>query len=924
MDKKYQPHKFEEKHYKCWEENGYFKPQGKGDPYCIVIPPPNVTGTLHMGHAFQDTIMDSLTRYHRMMGFNTLWQPGTDHAGIATQMVVERILNAEGLSRLDLNREDFIKRVWEWKEESGGKISKQLRRIGASLDWDRDCFTMDEKLSEAVQTVFITLYEEGLIYRGKRLVNWDPVLHTALSDLEVLSAEEEGNLWYLEYPIKNSNKLLTVATTRPETVMGDSAVAVNPDDERYLNLIGKNVILPIVNREIPIIADDYVESDFGTGCLKITPAHDFNDYEVGLRHKLPIINIFNDSAELNENVPKKFRGLSRESAREVIVSEFKKLGLLKKIEKHKSKIPRGDRSGVVVEPYLTDQWFVDIKPLAEPAIEAVKNNDIQFVPDNWKKTYFEWMENIQDWCISRQLWWGHRIPAWYDDNGNTYVGKNEKEIRQKFKINKDINLSQDEDVLDTWFSSALWPFSTQGWPENTESLKTFYPGQVLVTGFDIIFFWVARMIMMGIKFKKEVPFKKVYIHGLIRDQYGQKMSKSKGNVLDPIDLIKGSSIENLLKKRTSGLMQSHLKPEIEKNTIDEFPDGINSYGADALRYTFASLATTGRDIRFDMGRIEGYKNFCNKLWNAAHYVIDNTHNCNLSNEKIACSNPIDLWIRTEQNKTINKVHKNFENYRLDLASQNLYEFVWHEFCDWYIELTKAILNDNSIQDSEKLGTKKNLLIVLESILRLLHPIIPFITEEIWLHIKDKFLFEDKTIMTRQYPIYDEKDTYKKESSDIEWIKKFILGIRQIRGELNISPKIGLEVLLKNYTPKDTKIIKQHEYLIKRTARVKEIKLMDQNESEPLSAAALHGKMKILVPLIDHIDISDEIARLEKQATTLKNEILKSQKKLDNKGFREKAPKSVVEEEQKRIKAKSLLINELSAQIDHLIKLSNKS
>ena len=562
--------------------------------------------------------------------------------------------------------------------------------------------------------------------------------------------------------------------------------------------------------------------------------------------------------------------------------------------------------------------------MAEPAIEAVKNNDIQFVPDNWKKTYFEWMENIQDWCISRQLWWGHRIPAWYDDEGNTYVGKNEKEIRQKFKINKDINLSQDEDVLDTWFSSALWPFSTQGWPENTESLKTFYPGQVLVTGFDIIFFWVARMIMMGIKFKEEVPFKKVYIHGLIRDQYGQKMSKSKGNVLDPIDLIKGSSIENLLKKRTSGLMQSHLKPEIEKNTIDEFPDGINSYGADALRYTFASLATTGRDIRFDMGRIEGYKNFCNKLWNAAHYVIDNTHNCNLSNEKIACSNPIDLWIRTEQNKTINKVHKNFENYRLDLASQNLYEFVWHEFCDWYIELTKAILNDNSIKDSEKLGTKKNLLIVLESILRLLHPIIPFITEEIWLHIKDKFLFEDKTIMTRQYPIYDEKDTYKKESSDIEWIKKFILGIRQIRGELNISPKIELEVLLKNCTPKDTKIIKQHEYLIKRTARVKEIKLMDQNESEPLSAAALHGKMKILVPLIDHIDISDEIARLEKQATTLKNEILKSQKKLDNKGFREKAPKSVVEEEQKRIKAKSLLINELSAQIDHLSKLRNKS
>ena len=924
MEKKYQPQKFEEKHYKCWEENGYFKPKGKGDPYCIVIPPPNVTGTLHMGHAFQDTIMDSLTRYHRMMGFNTLWQPGTDHAGIATQMVVERILNAKGQSRLDMNREDFIKRVWEWKEESGGKISKQLRRIGASLDWDRDCFTMDDKLSKAVQSVFITLYEEGLIYRGKRLVNWDPVLHTALSDLEVLSVEEEGNLWHLEYPIKNSNKTLTIATTRPETMMGDSAVAVNPNDDRYRNLIGSNVVLPILNREIPIIADDYVESDFGTGCLKITPAHDFNDYEVGLRHKLPVINIFNDSAELNENVPKKFRGLSRENAREVIVSEFKTLGLLKKIEKHNSKIPRGDRSGVVVEPYLTDQWFVDIKPLAKPAIEAVKNNDIQFVPDNWKKTYFEWMENIQDWCISRQLWWGHRIPAWYDDNGNIFVGKNEKEIRRKFKIDKNVNLSQDEDVLDTWFSSALWPFSTQGWPENTESLKKFYPGQVLVTGFDIIFFWVARMIMMGIKFKREVPFKKVYIHGLIRDQYGQKMSKSKGNVLDPIDLIEGSSIESLLKKRTSGLMQSHLKPEIERNTIDEFPDGIDSYGADALRYTFASLATTGRDIRFDMGRIEGYKNFCNKLWNAAHYVIDNTHDCDLFDEKIVSSNPIDLWIRTEQNKTISKVHQNFENYRLDLASQNLYEFIWHEFCDWYIELTKAILNDNSIQDSEKLGTKKNLLIVLESILRLLHPIIPFITEEIWLHIEDKFLFKDKTIMTRKYPVYDENNIYEKESSDIEWLKKFILGIRQIRGELNISPKVELDVFLKNYDPKDTKIIEQHEYLIKRTARVKEIKLMNQNESEPLSAAALHGKMKILVPLIDHVDISYEITRLEKQATNLKNEISKSQKKLDNKGFQEKAPKSVIEQEQKRIKVKSLLINELSAQIDHLIKHRNKS
>jgi valyl-tRNA synthetase len=917
MDKTYQPHNIEQRIYDRWEEQGYFAPQGEGAPYCIVIPPPNVTGTLHMGHAFQDTIMDTLTRYHRMLGHRSLWQPGMDHAGIATQMVVERLLNNEGKSKHDLGREKFVERVWEWKEDSGGQIAQQTRRLGASVDWGRDRFTMDEGLSQAVRKVFVQLHDEGLIYRGKRLVNWDPVLHTALSDLEVLSADENGHLWNFRYPLASGDGHLVVATTRPETMLGDSAVAVHPDDERYKDLVGQEIILPIVGRRIPIIADDYVDPEFGTGCVKITPAHDFNDYDIGKRHELPMHNILTDDGALNDDVPENYRGMDRFDARKAIVAEFDSLGLLDKIEDYVVKIPRGDRSSAIVEPYLTDQWYVKIEPLAKPAIEAVESGRIKFVPENWSKTYFDWMYNIQDWCISRQLWWGHRIPAWYDADGNVYVGDSEEDVREKHDLG-DTALRQDDDVLDTWFSSALWPFSTMGWPEKTDALKEFYPGNVLVTGFDIIFFWVARMIMFGLKFMDDVPFREVYIHGLIRDQDGQKMSKSKGNVLDPIDLIDGIDLEALVEKRTQGMMQSHLSPKIEKATRKHFPDGIDQFGTDALRLTFAALATTGRDIRFDLGRIEGYKNFCNKLWNAARYVLMNTESLDAGDVEFSSA---DRWIRSQLNQVTGDMHQHLATYRLDLALHSVYEFTWHEFCDWYLELSKPVLQSDDSSDAQKRGTRQTLIEVLESILRLLHPLMPFVTEEIWQTVAPRAGIAGDTIMLRPYPEVSPDAADEDAVADVKWVQQFILGIRQIRGEMDISPGKTLPVLLQGASDSDQARALSEALLIQRVGRVESVRTLEEGEQPPAAATALLGDMRLLVPMKGLIDVDAERARLKKQQDKVNVDLQRSSGKLSNEKFVNNAPPEVVSQEKERIVEFERTIAQLAEQIEKLDELA---
>lgn len=916
MDKTYDPHRLEKHWYEIWEEKGYFAPSDAGNPYCIMIPPPNVTGSLHMGHAFQDTIMDALIRYYRMKGHNTLWQAGSDHAGIATQMVVERQLNAEGKTRHDLGREPFVERVWQWKKRSGNTITRQLRRMGSSLDWSRERFTMDEGLSAAVTEVFVRLFDEGLIYRGKRLVNWDPVLHTAVSDLEVISQEEKGYLWHMRYPLSSGTGHLVVATTRPETMLGDTAVAVHPDDERYQSLIGQAVKLPLTEREIPIIADRYVDPEFGSGCVKITPAHDFNDYIVGKRHALPIINVFTVSADINENAPEAYRGLDRFEARKRIVADLDSQGLLEKIEDHSLMIPRGDRSHSVIEPLLTDQWYVKAAPLAEPAIQAVKDGRIKFIPENWSKTYFEWMNNIEDWCISRQIWWGHRIPAWYDNNETIYVGHTESNVRAKYKLGPEVSLRQDEDVLDTWFSSALWPFSTLGWPEQTPALKTFYPTSVLVTGFDIIFFWVARMIMMGIKFMQDVPFKEVYIHGLVRDSDGQKMSKSKGNILDPLDLIDGIELDELVRKRTSGLMQPQMAARIEEATHQHFPEGIPSYGTDALRFTFASLASTGRDIRFDLGRIEGYRNFCNKLWNAARYVLLNAEDqdVGLSGSHNNYSLP-DRWILSRLQLVTLSVNESINKYRFDLAAQAIYEFVWNEYCDWYLELSKIVLKDAD-QDGA-LATRRTLVGVLETILRLAHPIIPFITEEIWRRIAPIEGKKGETIMLQPYPVAQMELVDQEAIDDLHWLMDFILGVRRIRGEMDISPSKPVPVLLQNGSDSDRQRLDKNLQLLTKLGRMASIQWLSDSDKAPESAINLVGEMKLLIPMVGLIDKQAELARLDREIQKLQSELSKIEAKLNNPKFVDRAPAEVVAKERKRLSDNLSSLDNLKQQADKI-------
>ncbi|MCL6239523.1 valine--tRNA ligase [Acinetobacter sp. ANC 5033] len=933
----YDPTEIEKKWYKTWEERGYFKPSQKGDSFCIMIPPPNVTGSLHMGHGFNNAIMDALTRYNRMSGKNTLWQPGTDHAGIATQMVVERQLGAEGISRHDLGREKFIEKVWEWKEQSGGNITRQIRRLGSSVDWSRERFTMDEGLSNAVKEVFVKLHEEGLIYRGKRLVNWDPKLQTALSDLEVESDKEEaGSLWHFKYFFEDKSLRthdgkdhIVVATTRPETLLGDTAVAVALDDERYAALVGKNIILPITGRAVPIVKDEYVDKEFGTGCVKITPAHDFNDYEVGKRCELPIINIFNKNAEVlaefeyiakaGEQIsktipaPADYIGLERFEARKKLVAQAEAEGWLDQIQPYTLKPPRGDRSGVIVEPLLTDQWYVKIAPLAKPAIDAVQDGRIKFVPEQYSNMYMAWMNNIQDWCISRQLWWGHRIPAWYDAEGNVFVGRDEAEVRAKNGIAPEVELKQDEDVLDTWFSSGLWTFSTLGWTGDAAKdkenyfLNTFHPTDVLVTGFDIIFFWVARMIMMTMHFMKnedgtpQVPFKTVYVHGLVRDGEGQKMSKSKGNVLDPLDLIDGVDLETLVQKRTTGLMNPKQAAKIEKSTRKEFPEGIQSYGTDAVRFTFCALANTGRDIKFDMKRVEGYRNFANKIWNATRFVM-----MNCEEQVIGQDVRQDLWELPEQwivsrlQKAEQAVQTAFATYRLDLAAQAIYEFIWNEYCDWYVELTKPVLNDENVSTERKAEVRRVLLSVMEASLRLAHPLMPYLTEEIWQTLAPKLNISGETIMLAQYPVADQALVNEQAEADMQWLQGLIGAVRNIRGEMGLGNARLLPVLLQNTTDAEKAQIARIEPLFKALAKVESITFLADAEQPPLSSSSVVGHVSVFVPMKGLIDPKAELGRLQKDLDKVQKQHDQIATKLANEGFVAKAPAAVVEGEKAKL------------------------
>ncbi len=903
MDKSFEPSTFETKWYRYWEESGCFQPSGQGQPYTIMLPPPNVTGTLHMGHAFQHTLMDALIRYHRMRGFDTLWQVGTDHAGIATEMVVGRNLQREGKgeTRDSLGREKFIEKVWEWKQESGDTIERQMRRLGSSGDWTRTVFTMDPMPSQAVLETFVRLYEQGLIYRGQRLVNWDPVLKTAISDLEVVSEEEDGKLWSISYPLADGSGALVVATTRPETMLGDTAIMVHPEDERYAHLIGRSVCLPLCEREIPIIADAYVDREFGTGVVKVTPAHDFNDYAVGQRHGLPLINIFTPDAAVNDSAPEKYRGLDRYAARKAVLADLEANGLLVEERKHMLQVPRGDRTGQVIEPYLTYQWFVRMDGLAKRGLDLVEGvagrpGSVRFVPENWINTYRHWLDNIQDWCISRQLWWGHRIPAWYDAAGNTYVGRDEAEVRAKHGLGADIALTRDNDVLETWFSSALWSHSTLGWPNEAEMAARDYdkrlPTSVLVTGFDIIFFWVARMIMMTDHFTGRVPFKDVYITGLVRDKDGQKMSKSKGNILDPIDIIDGIELEALIAKRTAGLMQPQMAEKIEKATRKEFPNGIPAFGADALRFTFASLATHGRDIKFDLHRAEGYKNFCNKLWNAARFALMNCEGCSA----VGVPQPrtdAERWILARLTRTITEVQAQFSAYRFDLVSQALYEFAWNEFCDWFLELAKPALAGDDQADAD--GTRHTLLFVLEQLLRLLHPLIPFVSEEIWQSVAPK-LGLSGSISQQAYPEPMQfAGDYAAAEADIEWLKAVVSALRSIRSTLGISPAKHIQLLFRGNDADAARVAKyssQLSFLLK----LENIEALA--DEPPAAAPAVVGDLQLFVPLAGLVDLDAERARLDKEIAKVAAEREKSEAKLAK--FGSNVPAAVVEQERTRL------------------------
>jgi len=929
MEKAYEPRGIEGRWYETWEKHGWFKPAGAGEPYCILLPPPNVTGTLHMGHAFQQTLMDALIRYHRMGGKRVLWQCGIDHAGIATQKIVENQLAAEGKTRHDLGREKFVKKVWEWKEESGSTITRQMRRLGASCDWSREHFTMDPGLSAAVKRVFVQWYRDGLLYRGKRLVHWDPVLQTAVSDLEVNNEERDGSLWLIRYPAADGGDGLTVATTRPETMLGDVAVAVHPEDGRYRKLVGKKLKLPLTDREIPVITDENVDKDFGTGAVKITPAHDFNDQATGQRHKLSSISIFTLDAKVNENAPAAYRGLDRFAARKKIIADLESAGLLVETKKHKLMVPVSQRSDAVIEPMLTDQWFLDLtsskgrKAITEPALDAVRSGAVKFVPENWSTTYVQWLENIQDWCVSRQLWWGHQIPAWFDEAGNIFVGEDEADALKHAKTKPVGKLRQDEDVLDTWFSSQLWPFSTLGWPGNTterqkewNEFQAFLPSSVLVTGFDIIFFWVARMVMASVYFvgrksdgsyiedraslEKRVPFGEVYINAIVRDAEGQKMSKSKGNTIDPLDLIDGITLEQLVTKSTSSLLISQQREKVEKRVRRDYPRGIPAAGADALRFTFAALATYSRTINFDLKRCEGYKNFCNKLWNASRYVLMNTEDQDTGVKGGEMEFSLaDRWIQSRFSETLATVGKEFAAYRFDLAAQALYEFTWNEFCDWYLELSKPVLQNKAASPAAQRGTRHTLVRVLEALLRALHPLTPFITEEIWQRVAPLAGRKGESVMLQPYP---KAGDFKRDAAveqELCWLQEFILGVRRIRAEMDIAPGKLMPVLLQDASPEDRTRIGEHRAFLQFLARLESIEFLD-GEAPP-SATALLGKMKILVPMAGLINVGAERERLGKEIARLESEIGKCQAKLSKSDFVQNAPAAVVEKERQRLK-----------------------